>query len=88
MCALRARRMLPAAGRPKLCVRLCRWGYATPQEFHNDMRQIFDNCRAFNAPDQEVVVMGNTLEVCSACSQPLVQRRRYRLTVHAAAVQI
>lgn len=27
------------------------------------MRQVFDNCRLYNAPDQEVVVMGNTLEV-------------------------
>ena len=38
-------------------------GYATPQAFADDVRQVFANCRRYNAPDQEVVVMGNTLEV-------------------------
>ena len=42
---------------------LGRWEYATPHEFAEDVRQVFTNCRLFNAPDQEVVVMGNTLEV-------------------------
>lgn len=42
---------------------LGRWEYATPQELSDDVRQVFTNCRRYNAPDQEVVVMGNTLEV-------------------------
>ena len=47
-------------------VSLTRWEYATPQEFADDVRQVFANCRRYNAPDQEVVVMGNTLEVAQS----------------------
>ncbi|KAK9802709.1 hypothetical protein WJX73_009720 [Symbiochloris irregularis] len=36
--------------------------YSEPTQFEADMRLIFDNCRRYNAVDQEVVVMGNTLE--------------------------
>lgn len=39
------------------------WQYSSPQDFERDMRLIFGNCRSYNAPDQEVVVMGNTVEV-------------------------
>lgn len=38
------------------------WQYSSPQYFERDMRLVFANCRRYNAIDQEVVVMGNTLE--------------------------
>ena len=66
--------------------RLHRWGYTTPQEFADDMRLVFDNCRRYNAPDQEVVVMGNTLEVSRSLYGTAVQTDRVSAmnTGHAA----
>ena len=44
--------------------KLDRGEYSHPAEFGREMRLIFDNCRRYNGMDQEVVVMGNTIEVC------------------------
>ena len=55
--------------------KLDRWQYNSPQEFERDMRLVFENCRRYNAADQEVVVMGNTLEVCQTCSCTLLFSR-------------
>ena len=53
------------------------WQYNTPKEFEHDIRLIFANCRRYNAADQEVVVMGNTLEVSEPLMTQLPLRARH-----------
>jgi len=39
------------------------WGsYPTAEEYINDVRQVFKNCRAYNKPDTPVAKGGNKLE--------------------------
>jgi hypothetical protein len=36
--------------------------YGDPEEFHDDVRLVFHNCRLYNAPGSDIVIMANILE--------------------------